>query len=628
MSYNNNRGRQLEADPERLQFGYLNIDVNRPPYVPPVQPPLRELNGWLPYIAGRLAELVQVKAQDNPLRTYMFNMCAANNFANGFFDEVVISAMDLAAWLMATQNYSDRDAVETAVEDMNDMIVAVNCRDYPDLWNYIDQNVMGRGIEDEIRKFDQVGRDLTNWKRQSQGNSGSGRRGGTYQAPSGRGNNNGGYSRGGVPSSGSSYSARNNTGGSRNDNQGSGRPAWRDRRNDRNDRQEEPAQQVETRQEPVAPVQKEIPAVLSAWRPSRAVPYFLAYDMTNHIATLRTEEDGSLRFNITEKGENMDYNAHATPNAFGKPPAFLDLSNAARSIEHVRSGIKRTNAEAELPPPEEGKPSLRTTISDKWIFESSESAAWLMANLERQLRDTGDRRADVYRVYGVVSDTVLTLDDENHFIVKLSQTKTFVGLKGLLETLGGEMSQELVNVINRRMTSLVNRKIALELGMDLSIDSFREDIEALIELLDTKWGVKGQFLKNQQAEITRTLLPMQESLRQKFVDNITVGMDFGDAKPNVACVTSLYSMTFIDMLSWEINIEVGNGAVPVRVTPELTPMYYDLVKGAFDDAAGYHIEGSTESSVGRVLFRTLDGRILEGSKGALVDGSYLLTLID
>jgi hypothetical protein len=622
---NNNRGRALEADPDRLQYDFVQINPNRPPHVPPIQPPIRDLNGWIPYIAGRCAEHVQGQAEANNLRVYMFNLCAYNNFANEFFDSVVLSAVDLAGWLIDTQRYNVQEAVEIACEDMVDMTVAANCRDYPDLWNYVDRSQVA-AIEETIGKFDQVGRDIGAWK-----NPRGQQRGGTYQAPNQGRSRSASYA-GGVTSErsggGSSYSARTPSraeaqrGGGQ---QGQRRNSWGDGSHRNRGQQQQEVETVEVREE--QPVMKEIPASIANWRASREYPYFLAYDLTTQIATLEPKGNNTLEPIVTAKSkEDMDYAAHATPNAFGKPPAFLDLSQSARTIENVRAGMKKINAQSEMPPAEEGKPSLRTAICDTWVVETSESAAWLMANLERQHHDTSEDRAHVYRVYGTIADGVLTIDDENAYIEQFAAGKGgFLGLKGLMETLGANVSLEVLSVINKRMTALINRKLHLELGLKTTISNFREDIEQVIKIVDERYGFKAQFLQNQQADIARTIRPLSRDMYVKLVANLIHGMDFNGATPNIAMMSSNYSLTFLDCNIWDITVQMGEDGVPARVTKELTPDFYELVKGAFDDADNYRLEGSSETSISRVLFRTLDGTVMEATKGALVEGAYMLT---
>lgn len=131
----------LPYDPQRLTQPWMQIDVNNPPFVPNYQcePYLMQYG---PYVAGLLMLEIQGRAQDNPLRTFAYNMYAMNGFNNADFCELFAAMMDYVAMMMYQRRFASPDeAAAQLVEEMVDMAVALNVQDYPPLQNYITQDV-------------------------------------------------------------------------------------------------------------------------------------------------------------------------------------------------------------------------------------------------------------------------------------------------------------------------------------------------------------------------------------------------------------------------------------------------------------------------------------------------------
>lgn len=628
----------LAADPNQITQPWYQIDPNRPPHVPAIQPPIPQLNGFIPWIAGRMAQEIQAQAQQNPLRIYMYNLCAANQFSNQFFDQIVVTAVDFTAWLTATQGRTVQQAIEEAVSETAAMCAAANTRDYAGLIDYVQDPHVRNEVLRTIEAFDSVGAMIGQWKQQQR----------SYRAPA----QTGVYAGPGrpTPQATSNYAAATSS--------GQFTPAVRPGQApavaapvasafagtaSSQSRWSAPATVVPATQGQAAEELDDlvnpngatiIDGDIHNFVPSKQVPYFLAYNPSEMVATLIVEADGTTRPDYQGIDQtDMDYDKHATPMAFGKVPSFLDISDAAKTMNRISVGLKELNKESRAPlMDEDEKPVLKKTIAADWVCETSETAAWVMASGMRMAIDSEDGPPDVYRVYAMVAEPVLTLENESNFVQQLAKCKTFVGLREkLVEGLGGEMSLELFNVINMRMTDLVNRKIRLELGISRpQTNNFNDDIGALIDLLEKKGGLmmKNAFLKNQQRDIALTLNTITEHMAADRTNLLLAGIKFPEGKqPAVTYVSTNYSLTFLECMSWEINVELGVDGIPTRVTKELTPLFYDLVKGAFDDAKNFEDDTIKSLEIGRFLLRTADGRIMEATRGALVEDSYLVTII-
>lgn len=619
---------RLAADPSKVCYSFININPNSPPYAPQVQAIVPVVTPYIPYLCGLLINEIQAKAQVSALRVYMFNLCAPNQFGNQAFDEIAQTAIEVACYLVATQNMQVQQAVQTAATEIPTMLAAVNCRTYPELTQYLgDQNVIN-SVQAIIQKFDTLGREIQNWKasmqqQQFQVNSN------VYQPPGQQNFGGGANFNNAVSTSGATFTA-------------AVRPVVQNAA--------PAAAFTPTAFTPAAQTQQGYAmeqndlvdpngAVFQAadihdWKPNLVKePYFLAFDPKKVHAEFLIEADGTTTSNYREKNEEeMEYDRHAMPTTFGNKPAFLDIANATKTMAKIASGIKKLNKEVEEVA--EGSTALTTFIAPDWQFELSETAAWLQANLVRLQQPVGEAgRPDVYRVYSRIADAVITLEDESPVVIQLAKSKTFVGLREKMQSLGGEITLELYNVINMRMTQLVNDKLALGCGLgrkQLQITNFCDDIGAVVDILSNDYGdvVRDAFLSGQMNDIAMALQTPASSTAEAKTDQILAGMNFPeDKRPHVTYVATNFSMTFLDCQSWEIDVQIGYDGMPARLEKVVAPIFYDLVKDAFDDAERFDSEDMKNLAIGRWLFRTRDGRYLEAVRGKLMENSYLITLI-
>jgi hypothetical protein len=630
---NNNQGPM--ADPDNLRVGFLNIDMNRPPYTPNIQAPIQEMQPYIPYISGALAGTIQEEARENPLRTYLFNMAAQNSFANEYFSNIVGMAVEMASWLHATQNQGTASAIEIAVREVLDFVCAQNCEDDPPLQAWVTDIEIQNGLIKQIDTFKGYARQIQQWLNSANSRNRGG--GGWGNRASNSGGGWGGRQSGGSAFStsskpvgnsntGSQWTSRPKPGANSNtqqptSNRFSGTSTQSQFSETRNNNKEETNMQNDN-------AIARLGADLENWIPGKEFPYFLAYNPAKERAFLVMNKDGTTTPVYEPIDEtDMDYNQHATPNAFGPAPMFTDLSRAANTMKQIREGITTLRKEVQQQQNSD-KPVITTTINQDWAFETSITAAWMTSTMKRL---HVEQQPDVYRTYAIVADPVITLADESDLIRRLSKCKTFTGLADTLNDLGGEMSPELFTIVNRRMTELCNRKVQLELGLASPLmTNFRTDISKLIEILERDGGAvyRGAFLRNQADDIVKTLQTPSQAVASANADAMMAGMTFPEGKkPTITYVSSSFSFTYIDCMSWEIQLEVGVDTIPAKVTPEKAQIMYDLVKSIFDDAKNFESSDNMTLALSRHLIKTRDGRILEATRGSLVEDSYLITLV-
>lgn len=635
---------QLKYDPQQQYHQFLSINPHMPPYVPNIQAPTPQVGPYMAMVAGKLAAKIQNAARENPLRMTVFNLAAENNYGNQYFDTMATMAIELTAYLM-TQREPAEAAVEKATELVHDYYTAANVRVYNVLGQFIPDPNVRSAIQGTITNFDNTANMLQQFMQQLRS------QGGGYQQAQSQHFNGGAQTQGYAANS---YAAGQSGGGQASFSGGGGLfdpvpgstntavaalPAatsgsgnfsqW----NGPAEAIPIPAASGNVIDVDVANTTT-VDAHTGNWKPNLLTePYFYAYEPSKWNAKLLVQNDGTTIPDYIPKteSEKMDYNAHATNNVFGKVPDFLDVTQAAKTMERISAGVNQLNHEALDDEPEGNVTTVKTMIAEKWLFATSESDAWMRASLARLMVEPGENGLPhVYRTYARVAEAVVGNVDETQIIRDLVKCKSFLGLREKMTNLGSEMSTALYNAVNFRMTELVNRKVRQELGLrKVSIENFYDDIGDMVEYLKTKFGevVKGGFLRNQEADIARNLQTLSKTVAELESDAILHGMAFPkDNKPAITFVASNYSLTYLDCMSWDLNVEMGFD-IPVKLTQEVTPLFYQLVKGAFLDADKHETEDNKALAIARILMRTNDGRIFECSRGALADESYLITLL-
>lgn len=636
---------QLRFDPNQRYWGYLSINPHAPPYVPNIQPPLPQMGQWMPLICGTLAARIQQAADENALRRTVFNMAGENQFGNAYFDAMSTMAIELATYIMVQERAAPDVAVDKATELVHDYFTAANVREYRVLEQYLGDPNMRNAIQGTIQNFDNTANILKNFMNQLRGQHGGG-----YQQAQNSHFNGSAQSHGYAPvtsyADGQSGGGNNSfTGGSSifepiagktsNTPAPAAQPAsatYSQWNNAPDNAQQAVAAAVQ------APLEESavpsVAALPSNWVPNLSTEaYFYAYDPQVWNASLLVMSNGTTLpdYTLKTQEEQMDFNRHATPNVFGNVPDFLDVTQAAKTMQNIHAGVKRLNDEVLEEPQEGDVTTIKTMVAPDWLFATSEADAWMRAGLTRlQIEPGSDGMPDVYRVYARVAEAVVGNSDESDTIRALVKTKTLLGLREKMTSLGGEMSTALYNTVNLRMTDMVNRKVLHELGLKkVEIGNFHDDIGELIEYLKNKFGdlVKTAFLRTQESDIAKTLQVLGADVAQAESDIILRDLKFPETqKPAITFVASNYSLTYLDCLSWELGIVVSD-EIPVKLSYELTPLFYDLVKGSFLDADRHETEDVKSLAIARVLMRTKDGRVFECTRGALADESYLITLV-
>jgi hypothetical protein len=647
MNWNTNTS--LPFNPTAPERQPMNITLNNPPCVPPYNGP-GPLQNIAPLAAAALAIEIQNRAPSNPLRTFMYNQYSNNGYQNQDFAALVEATLDFVG-LSCTQGRFNNveQALQTCVPQMCEMLCAVNLTLFPALEQFV-TNETAPALRNLIGQFQNLAGQIKNW-RMSGGQAGGGSNwGGQPQSSWGSGNSwagGGGWGNTGggagfdrrwgggnavQPSAGSTGLFQNASSGRQMPAQASTGFVSSKYGNDsdpikqpfqaRQAQTQQPAQQ-ETTMNTIATAEVQEASAASGkikWKPSVKYPYFPASTPSLGELWLRKHPDGSVEPFFKERDQSMDYDRHAIGGVFGMAPRQLDLSHAADTMQRIEDGIKQVNKAAVAPQEEKSKPEIITYVKPEATIVTDEVSALLNGALAR-LAVPGGRIPDVYRVHAIIADPIVTMHDETDAVKNFGASKSYIELREKLNSALNEISPELWGAVNTKMTTLVNRILKMNLGLvNVSIDSFVTDIEDLLNYLGKKGNLyRESFEKHAREVIYAAFQTLLNDHSSGFTEGFIDGLEFADGgKPQLTYVASNYSLTYLNALSYELDIELSKDTASV-VTKALSPIMNEMLEGLFTSTEGSCFE--------RYLIITNDGRQLEATKGYLNESAYLLTLV-
>ena len=183
--------------------------------------------------------------------------------------------------------------------------------------------------------------------------------------------------------------------------------------------------------------------------------------------------------------------------------------------------------------------------------------------------------------------------------------------------------------VDCRLTASINDILSKELQLDVTIDSFRDDMGALMQLLASKYGssVTDIFTERTQRILALSLQmykPSDNDIEQTYyeslVDAYLEDVVPEDDRKNLFAVFFSESLLLvaIDMSSVELGLAIADGAVASLLQASNAPLGYELVHAI--------MQRPSVDKAGKVLMRTNDNVIIEINRGALNPEAYLLSL--
>ena len=163
-----NTSNALPFNAQAPQWQPLNLNLNTPPIVPNYNGP-QWIQQLTPLVSAAAAIEIQQRAQTNPLRMFMFNQYASNNFQNDDFAALVVGTLDYIALECAAGRFPNPEqAAQVCVPQMCEMLCAINLRLFPALEQFIQNQSLVQTLRNTISNFDQLVARINNWKRTGQ----------------------------------------------------------------------------------------------------------------------------------------------------------------------------------------------------------------------------------------------------------------------------------------------------------------------------------------------------------------------------------------------------------------------------------------------------------------------------
>lgn len=512
------------------------------PFVPQfqVRPQQQQL---IQLITGYTINELQVNAQKNPLRCFLFNMMSAQRWQNPQFAQMVSSVGDYAEMLAAQQGVQAEAAIRQAAAELCAIMAAYFAGQFPALQQTL-QPQQWTEMQGLTLRYQQIGQAIQQYQQRAaqmqQPQYGGGMpMGGQQQWQTVQ--QSGGHQWQGMPAANMAMPATNNWGqGQVGANQPvfhsnpppSGRSFRTTLRADPGHKVEDnldsvsfgaagvnirevvPAanfqpQQVNTVQEQQTHSLHDTPIVSadgsevrlaskSGWNKSYnpAMPYATAFNPKTHILKHIRKPDGSVTELLEVNDPAMRYEDHELSPIFRLKARAAELDNGAR-IDPVWDDIVAAkpapNKAVEIEGEEPGLKELDIPVflENEILAHSTEEGA-LMARLELLQRDIKLSDGAVFEYYIDKVTPILTTGGNLIGVFRALQTiKTIPELAKCLEGLVGQVVPEAWHVMNDRLTKLLLEMLEHNVGLSgwgSCITDFANDTPELFELLQSKYG--------------------------------------------------------------------------------------------------------------------------------------------
>lgn len=647
----------LPFDPHNTQFPFYNVGPHNPPCVPNVAThPF--VQAAVPAIAGVCADILQARARDNPLRMFTFNMMASNAYNNEDFAALVQGTADYIELMIAKNQYRDPDsALAPCCDQTIELFAADNMRRFPALEYELNPQFI-QAASRMINLFDGIRNEMQNFKS----------RGGLAGVPGFETNySSPGRSYGYAPQGGGSsyHPARSQTTSAASTRYASN-PPMRGGLSPAEASQGHQAGLISGRgtsqpssaqvlrqpysQTPEKPMERRAPtpvipelvpagAGLLKWQPTPVQPYLPAFDPRRTAMLYKRQNDGSVLAVLKPREEldpNMKYDDHALVDSFGPVPRvyepMLNDQHARETMGRIQNGLNELNNQAHASLTEDVSPEdqAKSVECRSWAVDPSLESAWLTQNLARLVAAQDGKVPAVFRAYAKITEPVISFADENGFILALSQCRTYLEVRDVMNSRVGEVSQELWSAVNQRATEFVMRLLRnhLSIPAPFGIESFVNDIEDMLAYLSDNYGdVVMQGIERHQVQSIRNLFkPLDEEKAKDVTESLLNGREYGENQPKFTYLVSDVSLTYLNCLSHELNIQLSPD-VAVSVQQSDNAELYHLVQDLFDHTDKITSETEGRAGFNRHFIRTNDNRILEASRGHLGSSFFLLSLV-
>lgn len=277
---------------------------------------------------------------------------------------------------------------------------------------------------------------------------------------------------------------------------------------------------------------------------------------------------------LIEEGSEMDRAKHEVV-YFGQSfTENLDLKIGRQAVS--ADLLSKSNAHD----PEE------ESISDEFIFEPSLHVAIATGEKKRlEIRDK-TKIDSMYRNFVILITPLTAAKNTAVYMEEISGAEDFSAMAKKIKSIASALQQEkekaenqnevedilnVLNAIDVRMTDMINLFMAVSLGLNVTIDSFAEDIDALFSHLNKKNNL-DRALREYEKEVMDVLNAIPD---QSTKDKINQFYDF-EPDHNGALFMENISITHMVMNSRQLGWKVKNE--PLIINRATAPSLYQIAE--------------------------------------------------
>ena len=608
------------------------------------------LNNYAVIVQGTI-NVLQTKA-GNPLRMFMYNLMCVNNYANADFERLIRNILDYIVFSVETGSIRDPNMAEQqAIPLMCTLGAAELTNRYPALMGYLD-GMTQQAIMGNVSEYNRIMMTINQFKTSARLQNYNGNQNPMQQQYNQQMPYNGGFQQPqqvAQPVMNSFRGMSNpvaiglgtNTGGSKySDDSLSAKPV-------QYIEPVKPTEQPGVSNNPMAAMMAnfdnasmgyEAPTVAEyvedvdskhtdhEWVPIKDLNkhYALSYNPTTHHLkyTIRDNEITNAYRTLREL-PLMDHELHRIPTVFGEPLPNMRFTS---DVWKFNTSVNNATLDlVELEKIEDEELKIIPYVDNRSITFNSLEAAWVALNLAR-FTVAKDYDTSVFRAHFIITDTIFGIKVDSIVLDKYLAATTFSDLQGVLSNSINDCSIEFWSECNDRLTKLINKLVKQEMGIPkLTIDSFATDYNDLAAVIKDTYGsvMLSAFTKREAEYIAITLEPVSDDSAAILNDDF-LGMEFNCLeeadKPNVIYLTTEYYLVYIDITSYELDIDLAKDTSAV-VDTDSNYVIYTMLKDLLADVEANNAEYS------RILIKTKDNRILEATRGLLDHTCMLLTLV-
>lgn len=364
-----------------------------------------------------------------------------------------------------------------------------------------------------------------------------------------------------------------------------------------------------------------------------AIPFMTAYDpfVETVVAYLTTEEHRKnlSYFSIKKiEGENiMDQARHSLASTFGS--GSFSLALPGEDIQAIRNTILENNnrivdaaeeAFGGVPRNPETPRYLEVNAESTPSLEFGMDAAWVYRRAEFDQHKKTTPSLDVYvRSNYLLEPIKVTTPEQLQMLAEISQVVTinrFMEIYRDLMKPSTGLPQVTANILDRRMTNVVNAALRVNLGMPkLRIQSFAEDFEMLPGYL---YSSSGSTLGNALNKHIPMKLPYGCTLfgnenRQTLLEALNYESDI---VPETQALVTEVKTAVVGLNVAEMGFAYDSG-IPALITREHTPLLFNLSTILMKNYRPHN----------RYLVETADGYRFEVSKSWVSDNEMLIAAL-